>query len=130
MKKNVKSERVNVRNDNEMRLNGFFRPFEQAKRDVSVWSKTDNDRKLLKRLKHSMKGDWHFHAIPRPRPLCKAKLIVRLKNNKKFKKSVYSFECFDTEINDLIASFGHVNKNGYHVSPVISYSFNGKYHHV
>lgn len=119
---------IDVHDDNVMREMGFNRPFNQAPRDKSVWSKTPNERRLLSQVKHSMrKDDMHFHATPAKRGTVRAKLIVQLKANKVFPKSTYSQECLNTHISDILGKFKVTDpRSGYSESVVAKYSFNGR----
>ena len=117
---------VNVHNDIEMIDLGIQPPY-LTPRDESVWTKTPNERKLLKSLRHSHKGDSHFHSIPvKPIPV-KDKIIIQLKKNKKFPKTTYSRECYQHEIDDILSNYYITNKKtGMDESIVLKYSFNGK----
>lgn len=118
---------IDVHNDDVMREMGFFRPFNQAPRDKSVWTKTPNERRLLRELRHSVKRDMHIHSIPIKRIPVRAKLIIQLKKNKKFPKTTYSTECWQHEIGDILMQyFWRNNKTGYAENLVLKYSFNGR----
>lgn len=116
---------IDVHNDKVMREMGFFRPYDQTNID---WSKTAKERKLLRRLKHSIKKkDMHFHAMPKPRKMVVAKLIVYLAPNKEFPKSVYSFQCSNTSVNEILSKFQIYNRAIRCSETVVKkYSFNGK----
>lgn len=123
-----KNLRINVYDDDEMRANGFLRPFNQSPRDESVWTKTPKERRMLKEMKYACrKEDMHFHMAPPKRSTVKAKLIIQLKRNKKFSKTTYSFICLNTAVNEILDKFRTVNpKTGYTTSMIAKYSYNGK----
>lgn len=117
---------IDVHDDAVMREMGFSR-FDRTPRDKSVWTKTPNERRLLKATRHTCKGDMHFHAAPAKRGTVRAKLIVQLKSNKYFSKSTYSYMCLNTVIDDILGKFRVNNpKTGYSESIVAKYSYNGK----
>ena len=118
---------IDVHDDDIMREMGFFRPFNQAPRDRSVWTKTPNERRLLRDLRHSVKRDMHIHSCPIKRIPVRAKLIVQLKKNRKFQKTTYSTECWMHEIGDILIKYcQRNNKTGYNENLVAKYVFNGK----
>lgn len=113
---------INVHDDDVMREMGFLRPFLQKPRDESVWSKTNYERKLLKKLRHSVKGkNMHFHIIPCQFKPVRCKLIINLYKNKKFNKTTYSTVCWQHEIPSVLANYQLSN-----VNLVRKYSWNGK----
>lgn len=117
---------IDVHDDNVMREMGFDRPLNQAPRDKSVWSKTPNERRLLRNVRHSIKGDMHFHSTPPKRAMVCAKLIVQLKSNDAFPKSTYSQECLNTHIGAVLGKFRVTDpKTGCSESVVAKYSYNG-----
>lgn len=118
---------IDVHDDAVMREMGFSR-FDRTPRDKSVWSKTPNERRLLKAVRHSWKGlDMHFHSVPPKRVTISAKLIVQLKKNNVFPKSTYSTECLNTHIGDVLGKFRVTDpKTGYSESVVAKYSYNGR----
>lgn len=118
---------IDVHDDNVMREMGFFRPFDQAPRDKSVWSKTPYERKLLNYYRHSVKEDMHLHSIPRKHIPVRAKLIIQLKKNKDFPFTTYSTKCWMHEIGDILSMYyARNNKTGYTESVVSKYTFNGR----
>lgn len=119
---------INVHDDDVMREMGFFRPFNQASRDESVWTKTPYERRILKKMRHSCKsGDMHFHSVPKKVMRVRCKLVINLFKNKRFSKTTYSTECWQHEIPEILAKY-HVTdrKTGYSTSIVRKYSWNGK----
>ena len=113
---------IDVHNDEVMRKMGFRRPFDQSPRDKSVWTKTPNERRLLKEVKCSYKNeDMHFHMPPTKRCTVRAKLIVQLKKNKVFPNTTYSFICSNTAVNNILGTF----KGSKSEDLVSKYSYNG-----
>lgn len=119
---------IDVHDDNVMHEMGFMRPFNQTPRDKSVWTKTPNERRLLRSVKYSHRNDdLHFHAAPAKRGTVRAKLIVQLKSNKVFSKSTHSFVCLNTAIDEILGKFKVTDhKTGFSKSVVAKYSYNGK----
>lgn len=119
---------INVHDDNVMREMGFFRLFNQAPRDESVWTKTPNERKLVRDKKHSYKtGDGHFHTVPRKFIKVRGKLIVQLRKNKVFSKTTYSTECWQSDIQYILSKYIITNyKLRISESVVAKYIWNGK----
>lgn len=118
---------VDVHNDKVMRDMGFFRPFNQAPRDESVWSKTLEELRKLKQVKHSIKEDGHFNATPKKFVKVSGKLVIWLKKNKVFPKTTYSTTCWINNIGDILSNYVVNNKKlGIAESVVTKYSFNGK----
>lgn len=119
---------INVHDDDVMREMGFFRPFNQTPRDESVWTKTPNERRILKEVHYSWKGvDMHFHASPRKFIKVPGKLIIQLKKNKVFPKTTYSTECWQSDIRDILSKYV-VNNHKLNISEsvVAKYTWNGK----
>lgn len=119
---------IDVHDDDVMREMGLFRPFDQTPRDESVWSKTPQEKRMLKKVRHSCKDrDMHFHSIPRKPIRVRCKLIINLFKNKHFNKTTYSTECWQHEIQEILAKYHVLNrKTGYYESVVRKYSWNGK----
>lgn len=119
---------IDVHNNDVMREMGFLRPLPQAPRDESVWRKTPNERRLLRNVKHVVKGeDMHFHSVPHKHIHVRAKLIIQLKKNKKYPNTTYSTECWMSDIPDILDKYQVTNpKTKYSESAVVRYSFNGK----
>ena len=119
---------IDVHDDNVMREMGFNRPFNQAPRDESVWTKTPNERRLLKMVRHSCKGeDMHFHSAPSKFIRVRGKLIIHLKKNKTFPKTTYSTECWQSDIQEILSKYIITNNNlKISESAVAKYTWNGK----
>lgn len=122
-------ERINVYDDNEMRNAGFFRPFDQAKRDPSVWTKTKKEKKELKKAKAIFKNAnpfWNGHVASTNsepyRPL-RSLVVVNIYPNKALPKTIYSKICFTNKISDYLSTFYNPNTGK---SSVRKYYFNGK----
>lgn len=118
---------IDVHDDNVMREMGFFRPFNQTPRDRSVWTKTPNERRLLKEFRHSVKEEMRTGVPPRKIIPVRAKLIIQLKKNRKYPKTTYSTECWQHEIGDILSQyFQRNNKTNYVENIVAKYTFNGR----
>lgn len=117
---------IDVHDDDVMRAHGLWRPYNQSPRDPSVWTKTPSERRLLKKLRHSFKGDMHFHSAPRKIIRVRAKLIINLYKNKRFSKTTYSTECWQHEIPEILAKYRVTDRNGFSTSVVRKYVWNGK----
>lgn len=114
-------------NDESMVELGLRYPKEEA-RDPSVWNKSSKEKNILKKLRRiSSLNDSYFHNTPRKSIPVKAKLIIYLKNNNKFKNTVYSTTCWQHEIDDILSRYSQYDKNlKYNKSIVIKYVYNGK----
>lgn len=123
-----KEEKVNVHNDDEVRAAGIFRPFDVTPRDPSVWTKTKKERQQLKKMKHIKFPNGHFFHNPPKHPVVTAKLVIYLKKNNKFDKTVYSFMCTDTSVPAHLRNFITTSKNGNSVNWIAKYSYNGRYY--
>lgn len=119
---------INVHDDNVMREMGFFRPFEQSPRDEGVWTKTPNERRLLKVVKRTGKGeDMHFHSVPSKFIGVQGKLIVQLRRNKVFSKTTYSIKCLQSDIQNVLSKYVVTNHRlNIPESVVVKYTWNGK----
>lgn len=117
-----KDKPVNVHDDNEMRMVGFFRPFNVITPD---FSKTKKEKKALKKAKERTQeiGDGHIHMFVKPYSPVRAKIIVHLRKNKSFPYTVYSALRYQDQIDDFLNKFCS-SKTG--KSLVVKYSFNGK----
>lgn len=125
MKKDKAEGWIDVHNDHVMRAMGLYRPFNITPRDPSVWTKTNKERKELRKMKHSHKEDMHFHAEPKKFIKVRDKLVIYLKKNKIFPNTTYSFECWQSSIPSILAKFV-INKNHRTESIVLKYRWNGK----
>lgn len=124
----VEDRWIDVHDDDVMRAHGLWRPYNQSPRDPSVWTKTPAERRILKKLRHTHKGeDMHFHSAPRKSIRVRAKLIIQLYKNNKFDKTTYSTECWQHEIPDILSMYYVVDKpSGYAINVVRKYVWNGK----
>lgn len=127
-RKKEESRWINVHDDNVMREMGLIRPFEQTPRDKSVWTKTSNERRLLRSIRHSgNSNDMHFHTIPYQFVQIPGKLIIYLKKNKVYPKTTYSTECWKSDISDILAQYKtHNRKLNTFESIIAKYVWNGK----
>lgn len=117
---------IDVHNDEVMRMNGLWRPYDQSPRDPSVWTKTPTEKKMLKKYRCTM-DDGHFHSVPRKIIRVRAKLIINLYKNNRFDKTTYSTECWQHEIPDILSRYYVVDKKtGYPENVVRKYTWNGK----
>lgn len=119
---------IDVHNDNVMREMGFLRPFNQAPRDESVWTKTPNERRLLRIAKNACKKeDMHFYTVPRKFIPLQGKLIIYLRKNKVYPKTTYSMKCWQSDIQDILSKYTVKNhKLNITESAVDKYTWNGK----
>lgn len=116
---------IDVHDDAVMNKMGLWRCPNVIPRDKSVWTKTPNERRLLKTFSHLCKGDMHFHSCPVKHIPVRAKLIIKLKKNKEYPKTTYSTECWQHEIPNILSSY-RITVKGVDQSAVTKYSFNGK----
>lgn len=120
---------IDVHNDDVMREMGFFRPFNQAPRDESVWTKTPYERRILQSVKHSRdkNEDMHFHSTPEKFIKVPGKLIIQLRKNRVFPKTTYSTECWQSDIQDILSKYVVTNhKLKITKSVIAKYTWNGK----
>jgi hypothetical protein len=121
---------INVHDDKVMLQHGLIRYGVLAPRDPSVWSKTKNEKRILRNEKLRYKErDGHFHSIPESRATYEAKLIVYLVNNNKFPHSTYSKNVLNTKVNDVLENYTIKTKAGVK-SLVSKYCYNGKTYNV
>ena len=117
---------VDVHDDAQMVELGI-RPPSLAPRDLSVWTKTPYEERILKSLRRIYKGRMHFHSFPTKYIPVRAKLIVQLKHNKRFPKSTYSLECNMYEIGSILSKYYQWNKKDKGTEClIVKYSYNGK----
>lgn len=96
-------------------------------RDPSVWSKSKQEKKILRTLRCVHKGKMHLGTPPRKVIPVRAKLIVQLKKNKRFPYTTYSTICGMHQIGDVLNFFHQWDRqNKMMVSVVAKYTFNGK----
>jgi hypothetical protein len=115
---------IDIHNDDVMRENGLIRPRLQEPRDMSVWSRTLQERVTLRKFKRH--GHSHFHTSPAKFIPVYGKLIITLKKNNKFANTVYSVKCHQHSIPDIISRYCVKNKNGDYINVVSKYYWNGK----
>lgn len=117
---------VNVYDDTLM-VNLGIRPPVLTPRDNSVWTKTPNERRLLKTLRRSDNRKIHFHTVPIKHIPVRAKLIIQLKKNNKFPYTTYSTTCWQHEIGNILLNYYQLNKKTGHNECLVSkYVYNGK----
>ena len=96
-------------------------------KDLDVWIKTPNERRLLKGLRRRNYGDMRFHSIPSKKIPVRARLTIYLKKNKIFPNTTYSVECQMHEIGDILSAYSQKDKKtGLQKSLVSKYVYNGK----
>ena len=117
---------VDVHNDALMIELGI-RPRPATPRDPNVWTKSKQEKKILRTLRCTHKGKMHFGTSPRKAIPVRAKLIVQLKKNKRFPHTTYSTICGMHQIGDVLNFFHQWDRqNKMVVSVVAKYTFNGK----
>lgn len=95
-------------------------------RDESVWSKTPNEKRLLRQVRDNSEKI-HFNIYPRKIIPVKSRLIIYLKKNKKFPNTTYSTKCWQHEVGDILLKYHSHNKNtGKDENLVSKYVYNGK----
>lgn len=115
-------EWVDVHDDALMVKLGIFPPINTQK-DLSVWTKSKQEKKILKSLR--FKSKMHFGCPPRKTIPVKDKLIIQLKKNKQFPYTTYSIICYMHQIDSILDFFCQKNNNA-KVNVVAKYTFNGK----
>ena len=117
---------VDVHDDALMVELGIY-PRPAAPRDPSVWSKSKQEKKILRTLRCAHKGKMHLGTSPRKVIPVRAKLIVQLKKNKRFPYTTYSTICGMHQIDEVLNFFHQWDRqNKVRVSVVAKYTFNGK----
>lgn len=112
---------VNVYDDKEMTEAGFPRG---AVKEIYDWSKTKNERKALKKMKHrTPKLDGHFGIAPKPYSGAYCKIVIKLKKNGTFPYTTYSKICNLNNISEVLERYSNP-KTG--KTLVTSYTFNGR----
>lgn len=104
-----------------------IRPKSLSPKDPNVWTKTNQERKLLRNLKRSHKEKIHIGSIPEKVIPVKAKLIIQLKRNNKFPNTTYSMICDMHKISNILNSFMQYDKQSKTmINLVAKYKYNGK----
>ena len=120
---------IDVHDDDVCREMGIIRPFDVTPRDPSVWSKTPNERRILRNMIMMCGGKikgWHCPAFPQKESTVKAKIVVQLKKNKIFDQTTYSKVVGNREIDNVLSQFVVWNpRTQKNESMVKSYTFNG-----
>lgn len=117
--KKIKREAIDIHNDAAMVKTGIRMPVYNG-RDMSVWSKTKEEKKKLRRMRNNISLKRSFpkkSSVP-----VLAKLIVYLRKNKTFDKTTYSQVCAMSRIPEILRFF--VGKSGNNL--VSKYIYNGK----
>jgi hypothetical protein len=129
MRENKTIEWVDVYDDDLMVSLGIRYP-QLNERDREVWTKSSQEKQLLKKLRRRFKGNMHFHSKPKRSIPVRATLIIRLKPNKQFAKSTYSIICWQHEIRNILSQYIVRHNTGLSENLVVNYSYNNKTYHV
>lgn len=117
---------VDVHNDALMIELGIH-PCHATPRNPSIWTKSKQEKKILRTLRCMYKGKMYHSISPRKVIPVRAKLIVQLKKNKRFPYTTYSTICGMHQIGDILNFFYQLDrKNKTAVNVVAKYTFNGK----
>lgn len=127
--------RVDINNDAEMVALGI-RPKNLVPRDPSVWTKTYQDKKNAKIVRHKLKHAFDHTNWPAPfRPIpIPGKLIISIKkhknfaenkNGKTFYKTTFSYKCIQSDIPSILDKYVLKNGDSKNVL-IIKYKWNGK----
>lgn len=112
--------------DDELMISLGIRPPHLEERDPEVWTKTTQEKKLLRSLRNKHKGKMSPSVYDiKPIPV-EDKLIIQLSKNKKFPNSTYSINCGMHQIGDVLRYFNVEDKSGNSINVVAKYTFNGK----
>ncbi len=108
-------------NNSKLMIELGIHPKDLEPRDESVWTKTDKERKKLKKLR--TKEKIHFNSKPKSYIPLTAKLVVYLKKNKIFPNTTYSFICGPHDVIEIMDQFKQIIK-GKLVNLVSKYKYN------
>lgn len=129
---NKKSNKINNNgwidvHDDALMVELGIRPKPLSPKDPNVWTKTNQERKLLRNLKRSHKEKIHMGSIPEKVIPVKAKLIIQLKRNNKFPNTTYSMICYMHKISNILSSFMQYDKQSKTmINLVAKYKYNDK----
>lgn len=113
--------------DNALMIELGIRPRLATPRDSSVWTKSKQEKKLLKTLRRTHKDKMRLSVIPRKAIPVQDKLIIQLKKNKQFPHTTYSTICSMHQIGDILNFFYQQDRQSkVMVNVVAKYTFNGK----
>lgn len=98
--KRKEDQRVDITNDAEMVALGIRNP-KVAPRDLSVWTKTEKERKLLKKYHHFPTPESHW-APPVKTSRFIGRLIVNVNG---LEKTTFSHHCSETDIPYLLSRY-------------------------
>ena len=121
---------IDIHNDKIMIELGLRQPTGHV-RDISVWTKTPNEKRILNKVKYS-NFDGYFHSVPRQIIPVRGKLIVYLSNNTVYPKTTYSIECWQHEIPRILSEYTVVDKKKSNKDKIVTknvvlkYSWNDK----
>lgn len=107
---------VDVSNDRQMVRLGIRPPMLE---EIHLIKNSDAEKKQLRRLRKSFKGDSHFaHLNRKHEPNYEGRLIVCLSKNNVFPNTTYSIKCWRSQISGMLERYT-VNEK----SVVSSYRF-------
>lgn len=120
---------IDIKNDELMVKEGLRQP-KLEPRDESVWSKTPNEKRILRSVRD--KSKLHTSVIPTKSIPVRSKLIIYLEKNNVYPKTTISTECWQHEISEIISNYMIVDKKNskkdktVYKNIVLKYSWNGK----
>lgn len=121
---------IDVHNDDQLVSLGI-RPANLTPKDPKMWTKTPNERKLLKELRHLNKSKMHFNSIPVKSIPVRGKLIIYLKKNSSYPNTTYSTTCWQHEIDNILSKYYKDTEDSkFGESLVMKYVFNNKTYKV
>ena len=102
-------------------------PHPATPRDSSVWTKSKQEKKILRTLRCAHKGKMYLGTSPRKVIPVQDKLIVQLKKNKRFPYTTYSTICYMHQIGDILNFFYQQDRQTKTaINVVAKYTYNGK----
>lgn len=127
MAKSKKQSTIEVNiHDDELMVSLGIRPPKLEEKDPSVWTKTSNERRILKSLRRKFKNKFIGGDIKvKPIPVL-ARITVNLHKNSIFPHTTYSKICYQHQIREFLDKFYDVDKNGLVYSLYDKYVYNGK----
>lgn len=111
--------------DDDLMVELGIRPPKLAPKDPSVWTKTSNEKRLLKAVR--TRRDVRISiGSPKTIPI-RSKLIIFLKKNKKYPHTTYSTECWQHEVGYILNRYWVIDRKTNFVEPLVAkYIYNGK----
>lgn len=111
----VELEPVDVM-DNEMMIREGLRQPDRIPRDLSVWTKTDKERKLWRKYRRFPVPNSRW-AAPEKSGGLPGKLVVQVEG---MEKTTYAHKCLTTDVHYLLSKYKTENSN------IVKCSWNGK----